>query len=183
MMNFRGKSTHFHGCDWSHVVPNQSQNGKNNWSVHNYHLSVSLTHAQMFKPALRSFSSTSTGILHMAGTWHVNTWETRCAPTQGVNSTHTRPTDNWLYHSHNMLCSHMQHAEMPGAVTCQRDGKAVYLKRSCPAAFGGTSLTRDFRRVGLTPRVSGVWSCITNIWMHSREGGGISGYRGYIQGA
>lgn len=57
---------------------------------------------------------------------------------------------------------------------------AVYTKLSCCVAFEGVWLTCNFRCVRLTPCVSCVWSCITNIWMYSREGGGISNYKGYI---
>lgn len=39
--------------------------------------------------------------------------------------------------------------------------------------------TCDFRCVRLGPRVSWVWSSIDNIWIYSKEGGGISSYMCY----
>ena len=42
-IHFREKSTYFHGCDWSHVLPNQSHTSENNSFVQNYHLRVSHT--------------------------------------------------------------------------------------------------------------------------------------------
>lgn len=44
-MNFRGKSEHFHGCDWSQILPDdQSQTSRNDGCVQYHHLTVSLTH-------------------------------------------------------------------------------------------------------------------------------------------
>lgn len=69
-ISFKEKSTHFHGWDWSHVLPNQSHTSENNSFVQNYHLTESLAH---MPPTLCSFLPHFTGISHMAGRCQVNT--------------------------------------------------------------------------------------------------------------
>lgn len=103
--------------------------------------------------------------------------------TDGDNSTHAWSADTHLYQSHeHAVFVHATQFDMRcGDLPPWR--RAVHTKLSFCVAFEGVWLTRNLRGVRLTPRVSWVWSCITNIWIYSREGGGISNYRAYISGS
>lgn len=165
-MTFREKSTHFHGCDWSHVLPNQSHTSENNGFMQNH---LSLLHAtQSFLPHLTRIFSYG----RQVACKHKVPRDTARTSTLSPSSTYS------VCHSHGHAHATWMDAECRNLPPWMG---AAHTKLSRALLQGGW-LTANLRCVSLAPCVSWVWTWVTNIWMYSREGAGISNYKGFIQG-
>lgn len=126
--------------------------------VQSYHLSVCVC------VSLSCISSSP----HTAHTCYVNT----------QTEIHPECTYTWSQFNTYMVS---RNQTAPLTQTCCVHAERVVPCLSDRGQYTPRWLTCHLRSIGLAPRVSWVWSSITNIWMHSREGEGEGGASGTMR--